>query len=395
VLPIRAQDPASSGQRAYEQENYQEAILYFQQAITQQPHVSHYVNLGHCYFHLEMWPSAIEAYQEALTRDDGVATAAIYRALGQACFRAERYDRAMEALQQARTLEPNSRDGLWVAKAFMAQRRWVSARAILCRQLDLVPGQEEALALLAETYAHTMDWKQAALIYGELVALAPENSAYRLGYAQTQAQAGDYQAAHDTLDVALRLDPECQIQAQRLLADLQLAQDLPREAAFCYARLLHRLDDPTAEDLYRLGTAYLQNGELASAARCFTRLQTLDARDVRAPRSLGQIRALQGQTAAARTQYEAALVLQPESGPLHLALAILADRQRDPALAAQHYHRAIDLGERSLEVFVQAITAARHAQQNQRTLDLLKRGLLHFPRSQQLLDQLDLLIITP
>lgn len=389
VLPISAQDHASLGLTAYEQEDYTEAIRHFQEAITYQPSVSNYVNLGHSLFQLEQWPAAIQAYQGALVLDSNTATAAVYRSLGQACLRAQKYDQAIEALQQARTLEPKGRDGLWLAQALMAKQQWVSAQAILWRELDRVPGQEEALGLLAEVYGRQRDWEHAAAIYGELVILVPEDSTYRLGYARAQAQSGHYHEAHDTLDIALRLDPECQIQVQRLLADLQLVQGLPREATLLYMRLLLWIDSPTPEDLYRLGGAYLQSKELASAEQCFTRLQCIDANDVRAPQSLGQITALQGDTAAARAHYEAALVLAPDSASNHLALATLADRQMDFAQAAQYYHRALELGETSQDVFGRAITVAREAHQMQRALTLLKRGLLYFPQSQQLLDQLD------
>lgn len=389
VLPMNAQDQAVLGLTAYEQENYTEAVRHFQQAITQQPSVSNYVNLGHSLSQLEQWPAAIQAYQHALSLDSSAATATVYRSLGQACLRAQKYDRAIEALQQARTLEPRGGDGLWLAQALMAKQQWVSAQAILWRELDRVPGQEEALGLLAEVQGRQRDWEHTAVIYGELVTLAPENSTYRLGYARAQAQSGNYHEAHDTLDIALRLDPECQIQVQRLLADLQLVQELPREATLFYMRLLLRMDSPTPEDLYRLGVAYLQSKELASAEQCFTRLKHMDANDVRAPQSLGQITALQGELAAARAHYEAALVLAPASASNYLALATLADRQLDPARAAQYYDRALELGAISQDVFDRAITAAREAQQMQLALTLLKRGLLYFPQSQRLLDQLD------
>lgn len=393
-LPAAAQNQASLGLNAFEQGNYQQAATYFQQAITHQPSFSHYINLGHCFLRLEQWQPAVQAYQNALAIESSLATATIWRCLGQACFQADKYNQAIEAFQQARTLESNSSDVLWLAQAYMAVQRWASAEVILLSQLDRQPGHKDCLRLLADIYIHQQLWHRAGSLFRELMVLDPTNASFRLGYAQIQAQAGDYQRAHDTLEIALHLDPTCHTQIGRLLADLQLTQDLPREAALCYARLSHRLKHPKGEDLYRLGTAYLRNEEFTSAAKVFTRLRGIDPNDVRALQCLGQIQSLQSNKAAARDYYQEALHLDPQSPSLHLALAELALHEKDYVQALGYFHQAIALGEASLGVFIQAISAARQVLQDERAITLLKQGLFHFPKSQELLAQLDLLTAT-
>jgi len=392
--PMVAQDQGGLGLSAFEQGDYQKAATAFQQAIAHEPSFSHYINLGHCYLWLEQWEPAIQAYQGALALKSSDATVTVWRCLGQACFQAGRFDQAIEAFQQARLLEPNSSDTLWLAQALMAKQRWASAQALLASQLDGTPGQDDLLKLLAETYVHQKQWASAGTVLKELMVLNPDNSAHRLAYAQVQAQSGDYAEAHDTLAMTFRLDPTCQIQVRRLLADLQLIQNLPREAALCYARLLHQLDHPTAEDHYRLGIAYLKNKELSSAAQVFTRLQAVDPNDVRAPQFLAQIKRFQGDIAGAGHYYQQALGLAPDSPSIHLALATLAKQQGDHAQATTHFQRAIELGESSLDVFVQAVTAARQSRQIDHALTMLKRGLFHFPQSPELHAQLNLLIET-
>jgi tetratricopeptide (TPR) repeat protein len=108
----------------------------------------------------------------------------------------------------------------------------------LTREVAAHPDDVDALELLASAEIKLAHWPQAKEAYARLAAAKPDDANELLGLGHCQVETQDYQAAVDTLNSALRLDPTlllAHFYLARAYAGQGKAEDAQHEAA------LHRL----------------------------------------------------------------------------------------------------------------------------------------------------------
>ena len=108
----------------------------------------------------------------------------------------------------------------------------------LKKEVEAHPDNVDALELLAAAQIKLAHWPEAKEAYARLAAAKPDDAKPLLGLGHCQVETGDYQAAVDTLNAVLRLDPT------RLLAHFYLARayaGLGNTAEAQHQAALHRL----------------------------------------------------------------------------------------------------------------------------------------------------------
>lgn len=383
--PAWAKDNVELGNEAFGKGDYNKAVEYYTQAIETKPTFAGYVNLGHCDMQLERWDEAASAYEEAIRIKPDDITGEILRSLGRARFERRQYEQAMDAFLKASLLSPdNSQDDVWIARCMIELEQWIQAESVLLGQLRREPGHIATLELLAYVYNQQNNWPGIIGVYHQLLNIAPQQMVYRIALAKALTVQGRKQQAIDMLEFARRVDVGSSEEIARLLADLYLAEQMPQEAAGCYARLIRMLDNPSAEDYYRLGLAYFQTGDLTSAEEAFGRMQQVGPADFKADLYLGRVITEAGRLDEAQAHYRAAVEKNPTSVEGLVALADLQIKRKLHAEAAANLAKAIALGDNRPQVHYNYILALMNVKDEASVRAALKASLAEHPTDERL-----------
>jgi len=392
VATARSQDHARLGSEAFEQGDFSGAIEHYTEALRSKPSFALYVNLGHCHTRLKHWVAAAQAYRAAINFDGESVTAQLWRLLAQAQYNSGRFQGAMEAFFQAVSLDPDDdQDTIWIARCMMEMEQWMQAWSVLLGRLQRHPADVETLELLAYVLSRQGNWPGVMDVYRQLLIVAPDRSEYRISLANALAAQGDTGKAIDTLEFTRRVDSSVSGRINRLLADLYVAEDMPQEAAACYARLVAAPDgdSPSPDDYFRLGVTYVQISEPASAASAFKNMQETAPDDSRADLYLGHLAVQSSDVNEALLHYGAAVEKKPSGVEAYVAMADLqmkANRFKD---AAALLAKAIELGDDRVIVHYNRILALMRRPDMKQAESALKIALAEHPADENILGLLD------
>jgi len=382
---VSAKDNVELGNEAFGRGDYSKAIEYYRLAVDEKPTFAAYVNLGHCCMQFERWDEAASAYEAAIRIKQEAVTADIWRSLGRARFERHRYKQAIDAFLEASALAPlDSQDNIWIARCMIELEQWIQAESVLLGQLRSEPGNTVTLELLAYVFNQQGNWSGIIGVYRELLKIAPQRTAHRIALAKALMIQGQKQQAIDILEFARRVDVSSGEEIDRLLADLYLAEQMPQEAAGCYARLVTILDSPSAEDYYRLGLAYFQTEDLTSAKDAFIRMRQASPTDFKAELYLGHVATEARRLAEAQAHYSAAVERNPASVEGLVALAGLQMKSKHHADAAENLAKAIALGDNRPQVHYNYILALMNGGDEISVGEALKAALAEHPSDEQL-----------
>lgn len=385
-----AKDNVELGNEAFGRGDYNKAIEYYRLAIDKKPTFAAYVNLGHCYMQLERWNGAASAYEEAIKLEPDNVTAQIWRALGRARFEEQQYEQTIDAINKASLLEPgNGQDDVWIARCMIELEQWIQVQSALLGQLRREPSNTATLELLAYVYNQQNNWPGIIDVYRQLLKIAPQRTPYRIALAKALMVQREKQQAMDMLEFARRVDVGSGEEIDRLLADLYLAEEMPQEAAGCYARLIRMLDNPSAEDYYRLGLAYFRTGDLKSSEEVFSRMRKANPTDFKADLYLGHVMAKAGRFDEAQAHYSAAIEKNSTSVEGLVAVADLQIKSGRYAEAAADLAKAIALGDNRPQVHYNYILALMNGKDQMSVRMALKVALAEHPSNEQLNHLLD------
>ena len=387
---VSAKDKVELGNEAFGRGDYNKAVEYYSLSIDDKSTFAAYANLGHCYMQLERWDDAASAYEEAIRIKQEAVTADIWRSLGRARFEGRQYERAIEAFLKASALAPiDSRDNIWIARCMIELEQWIQAESVLRVQLRQEPADSATLELLAYVFNQQNNWSGIISVYRELLKIAPQKTAYRIALTKALTVQGQRQEAIDMLEFARRVDVVASEEIDRLLADLYLAEQMPQEAAGCYARLVMLLDNPSSEDFYRLGLAYFQAQDFTSAEDAFISMQKANPADFKADLYLGHVITEIGRLAEAQVYYKAAVEKNPKSAEGLVALVDLQMNTENHADATENLAKAIELGDNRPQVHYNYIVALMHGDNDMRIRSALKSALAEHPSDEQISRLLD------
>ncbi|MBI3270897.1 MAG: tetratricopeptide repeat protein [Planctomycetes bacterium] len=396
-----AEDDAGLGDQAYRQGRYAEAASHLEKALAQERDERAgrlFVELGDCRLHLKHWEAAVEAYRRGLDLKAG--SAEVHRAVAHALTALARYDEAIGSLAQAAALEPAGEDELTIARLFVRLEDWRPAELAATRHLAAHADSTEGRELLAYALARAGRPAEAAEVYRMLARRHPLEVRYRVALGQAEVAAGRYGDAIDDLEAAERLrsagverggtgpgGPGSSADGARLLGDLYLREQMPREAAAAYARMLALTpggEGIGAEDWYRLGNARLEAGETLSAREAFERALAASPRHARAALVLAQVASRAGEAEGARRHFAQAMEAGAADPGACVALAQFEAAGGRWAAAAAAWDEAVRRGDRTVVVLHARAEAWGKAGSADKAWEALKEGLREHPVDERL-----------
>lgn len=198
--------------------------------------------------------------------------------------------------------------------------------------------------------------------------------------ATVKNQLAEARARLDSLVAKSSVDPRTLGQSFAEMGQSYLVYDLTDAAAVALENA-NRLLPGDLRWPYLMGTIYEHDRELDQAARWYEVARAADARYLPTLLRLGDVRALQGDLAAAKALYEDALKLDPEAAYTHAALGKLAAREKRFPDAARELERALELDPKATSLHypaAQAYRALGDEASMQRHLDRNGEGRVRF-----------------
>lgn len=99
------------GNKLYEQEKYDEALVQYQDALVQSPNNPYaYFDIGNAHYRKNKFEDALKAYEKATTFEDPILRAQAYYNMGNALYRLGKLPEAILAYKKALELNPNDED---------------------------------------------------------------------------------------------------------------------------------------------------------------------------------------------------------------------------------------------------------------------------------------------
>jgi predicted O-linked N-acetylglucosamine transferase (SPINDLY family) len=199
--------------------------------------------------------------------------------------------------------------------ALYQQRRYVECEQ--AARLALLGDPEDGVAWKALGVALAAQGKSADALEAKkrAVELLPGDAQARANLANGLSDARRWGDAQEQFDKAIALDPRS-IPSWRGLANVMSATGRFREAAQCLQRCA-ALQPASADALNEWGTALRVAQQMREARAAYERALAIDANHVEALTNLGNTLADLGEPSAAEERYRQALALQPARAAIH------------------------------------------------------------------------------
>lgn len=382
LLALLAQDDLATADKAYREGRWAEAAGMFEKILEKQKTGPIYAALGHCRLELKAWDGAVEAFRQALALK-AERPVEIHRAIAHAHLMSNRWEEAVKSFGRAQALDPEGTDGLSIARIHLERQAWFQAEHELAGFLRWNPGSGEGLELLAYLLSRAGKPAEAADVVRQLVQRQPLQTKQWIALGRAEAAARRYGEAIDALETARRLGARDE-DAERLTADLYLHEQMPREAAAVYARIVAASTSPRVDDCLRLGHAYAQSREPVSAREAFLKALTIEPGNGAAQLGLGRLAASREDGAEARTRFTLAMKAMTDSAAPCLALGDLEVKALAWDAAAAAFREAMARGERASGVQFALAHALLQAGRRDDARAALKASLAEHPTDDRL-----------
>jgi tetratricopeptide (TPR) repeat protein len=287
-----------------------------------------YLNLGVLHAQAERFARAAELIEKAASVSPDFPR--VQTSLGIAYFNAGRYDRAIAPLGRALDAAPDPGLRRMLALAHLNTRQYDKAAELLRDDPERAqdPSLEFAYALALVKSDRV---SEAEPVFSRLLARHGDSAGLSVLLGQANAQKGDFDAAVESLNRALRYDPDV-AEAHGTLGVIYLKQGkLPEAERALRAELRVRPGDLLSQQNLAAALEMQQRpDEAAALLRALLRAnpEAADARYL-----LGKILLAQGAAAEAAEHLEAAARLSPEDANVHYQLgqAYLRLGRKEPA----------------------------------------------------------------
>ena len=204
---LEAQVLFIEGQLAYLQGHYANALTAFNIAALKTPTSAlSFYGLGNAYLATNQTPQALRAYQHAVELNPNLALA--HKGLADAYTRQGKSKEALGYYERARALGYTSAETtMGVARAHLKQRRWSQALKELLEVVKVKP-TAEAFVGIGDCYVGLQQPLSAAPAYRRAIELDANSAAAHYKFGLLAFETREYQAAVESLERALALDPQ-------------------------------------------------------------------------------------------------------------------------------------------------------------------------------------------
>ena len=321
-----------------------QAVTVLLQAAERTPERANvHFNLGLGYYRLGEIEPAISYFQKAVHIDS--LNGAWRFALGNALNDEHRYPEAATQLQRAVGMEPeNAAYQYQLGKILRAMSDFDGAIAAFDAALVVAPDLVDALYLRSELLARSNRLDEAEAGFLVLLEQAPQHVAGLVDLAGLQAKQARSEAAVQTLERAIALDPR-HAQAHYLLYQAFNHSGKSAEAAQAlkkYQRLT------TAKRHYDQGHVYLLHGDRSQATTSFSQAIEADSSYLDAYLSLSTIYLQSRRAQLALPLLERVLHMEPDHSEGHSLLGEVYLNGKDFVKAEEIFERAVRLDSTSV-----------------------------------------------
>lgn len=162
--------------------------------------------------------------------------------------------------------------------------------------------------------------------------------------ASRSAAAGDYKAADQSYQDALRADPKNSVALLSLAIIKQIQHQYDDAKVLLQKCLVYDPDNEQAH--YRMGVCYFQQSQFPEAMSSFEKSLAQNPSSARSHHYMGIIASRMGNRDRAESEFKQSLAIDPKYGDAHFNLAVLYATSEPPNwnLARQHYQNALDRG---------------------------------------------------
>ncbi len=305
---------------------------------------------------------------------------------GNEAFKRGDYSKAAEYYKLAiKNEHTNDEIEIWIARCMIKLEQWIQAESILLGQLSREPNNTVNLELLAYVYNQQKNQFGLSSIYRELIKIEPQNISHRITLAKILINQGQNKQAINVLEFARRLDLSYDVEINRLLGDLYLAENMSREASQYYEKIITKKDNPSAEDYFRLGLAYFKTRDFISSLNTFKLMEQIYPEDFRANLYLGRVFSEMERFDEAIVHYSSAIKKNPESLECLEALSCLQIINKLYSNAAENLAKAIELGDNRPQSYYNYIFALIKENNQTEAKNAIKNALAEYPSDEKII----------
>ena len=331
------------GSLSFQQQQWQLAINYYQQAAEMHPNcVKAYRNLARTYKKLGKQQLMLDAWYQALQIEPTSATVAEHCQLAKIMVQIGRSDRAIYCYRQAIKLKPNVADTyLSLGQLLVKQHKFSEAIKLYQESLKYLPRQVKINYHLAQLLIKQNDPQQAIIHYQQVVKTQPQFWQAHYNLAAIFTQQKQYSAAIQSYQHTLKLKP------QHLVAWLKLAELLIRLKQWQQASLACKQGlklDPQQEKLYHyLGIALLHQQQYAQAIAIYGQCLKLNPQQVDYYRNLGVALIAEARWTEAITCYQQIAKYESDDVEVYRKIGEAAMKTEQWSVALAAWQQAIEL----------------------------------------------------
>lgn len=340
------------GETFSQQENWQEAVIAYRQAIEINPNFSwSYHKLGEAFSQLKKWNEAVVAYRRATEINPDFPWS--YHKLGEAFSQLKQWDDAVVAYRKCREKNP---DFPWVynklGEALIQLRRWEEVVVCYSNFIEIKPNLPESYRKLGEGLMQLERWEKAAVAYRQVIKLNANfySDSNNLGECFTKLE--KWSEAADAYENAINLNPgnywdynklgEILIRLEkydRALEVYQKAIEIKPNLYFAHHNLadvlvkLSRLDEAANKYLqairinpdsywsyHNLGKVLILLKKWEEAEEAYHRAMEINPNNFEDYYELGNLLKKRGSIDGAIAAYKKAISLKPDGHGLHVVL---------------------------------------------------------------------------
>ena len=283
---LTAWDYFSKGNRAYDENDNDQAIEYYDKAIELNPkNAVAYYNRGVAYCDKGEHKKAIEDYSKAIELNPYYAKT--YYNRGNACFYKGEYDKAIEDYNKAIELNPDDVEAYYnCGVAYYNKGEYEKAIEDYSKAIELNPDEAKAYYNRGVAYYDKGEYEKGIEDYRKAIELKPEDKEAYYNRGNAYYNKGEYDKALEDYNKAIELN----------------------------------LDD--AKAYYNRGTAYYNKGEYDKAIEDYNKAIELNPDDAKEYYNRGNAYYFKGEYAKAIDDYSVSIELSPDYVDAHHNRAI-------------------------------------------------------------------------
>ena len=248
-----------------------------------------------------------------------------------------------------------------------------AAEQNLARAVQSIPGDMNALQMLASTQTKLAEWEAAKQSYTRLLGRRPDDAETLLGLGQCELELKEYSIAVGTLQSALRIDPTkllAHFYLSRAYAAMGRAEDAQHEAALHHLMMeqmsfVRSIETEQREDTIRpQARKFLRERREEDALRLYREhFKTTSTTDADAFVFIGKIYLFMGNTEDGVRCLDHALAVDPRVRGAHTYQGILALKMGDLAKAEDAFKAELD-NDPSYQMAIAEMGEVRYHQEN-------------------------------